>query len=119
MCGLAASSHNTHRLLVFGSFVNHAEVDEDVSIVVSKVHTESPPELPNFMPCLQLVCWQHFLGDFLIHLGILHPQKSLMFVWDLHSVSKLREARLCAAVEADNLLTTYPSSQCSSQPLES
>lgn len=42
MCGLAASSHNTHKLLVFVSFVNHAVVDKDVSIVVSKEGTKSP-----------------------------------------------------------------------------
>lgn len=119
MCGLAASSHNTHKLLVFVSFVNHAEVGKDVSTVVSKEHTKSPARLPNVMPCLQPVCWRCFLGNFLIHLGILHPQKFLMFWWDLPSVSKLLEAQLCTDVEANSLLTTCPSSRGFSQPFES
>lgn len=109
MCGLAASSHNTHKLLVFVPFVNHAEVDKEVSIVVSKECTTSPAGLPNFMLCLQPVCQHCFLGNFLISLGILHPQKSLMFWWDLPSVSKLLEAQLCTNVEADSLLKTCPS----------
>lgn len=110
MCGLAASSHNTHKLLVFVSFVNHAVVDKDVSIVVSKEGTKSPAGLPNFMPCLQPVCWPCFLSNFLIHLRILQLQKSLMFWWDLPSVSKLLEAQLCIDEEANSLLTTCPSS---------
>ena len=48
--GLAASSHNIHKMLVFLFFLNHAEVDKGVSIVVSKEHTKSPVDLPHFMP---------------------------------------------------------------------
>lgn len=58
MCGLAAPSHNTHRLLVFVYFVNHAGVDKDVSTVVSKEYTKYPVGLPTFIPCFQRVCWQ-------------------------------------------------------------